>query len=342
MRSTAKCYSSQQQELSMEDIRLLQSQGCHVLKTLGEGAYGRVYLISHPELGEVAAKVLINNKFDANEWNIAGILNQEQAHICPYLIRYILAKQFKKLTIILYEYANMKSLTNLVKNTKESISFNLLRVIMYQLLEGMKAIHSVNLIHRDIKTDNILMQCTDPNIGVLLKITDFGLTKLIQKDNLEKLNNGTPLFLPPEILIDGKVGDNKIDMWSVGIIINPFPSGSYSELIENIQKDITCPLELKTTSDEIEQAFTPILGYNYNKKDSNQDKQQYWSLLQGLLQRDPNKRLSAEDALKHPFFDKINMPQSQKLTMTITPFEKEKDNINGKVSGWQPIRDSPN
>ncbi|KAA6374032.1 MAG: hypothetical protein EZS28_030441, partial [Streblomastix strix] len=54
---------------------------------------------------------------------------------------------------------------------------------------------------------------------------------------------------------------------------------------------------------------------------------------------DPNKRLSAEDALKHPFFDKINMPQSQKLIMMITPFEKEKDNNNGNVSGQQPRRD---
>ncbi|KAA6315199.1 MAG: hypothetical protein EZS28_055454, partial [Streblomastix strix] len=108
-------------------------------------------------------------------------------------------------------------------------------------------------------------------------------------------------------MIKGKGGNSKIDMWSVGIIMyelkmkrNPFPSGSYSELLESINKDIACPQELMTTPDEIEQAFTPGQGYNYNKKDSNQDKQQYWSLLQGLLQRDPLKRLSAEDALKHP------------------------------------------
>ncbi|KAA6392331.1 MAG: hypothetical protein EZS28_012144 [Streblomastix strix] len=174
----------------MEDLRLLQSQGFNVLKTLGQGAYGRVYLASHPELGEIAAKVMSNEKFDANEWNVAGILNQEQAQICPYIIRNILAKQFQEMTVILMEYSNMKSLTNLVKNSKESISINLLRVIMYQLLQGMKAIHSVNLIHRDIKTDNILMQCKDPKMGVLLKITDFGLTKQVQKDDLAKSSVG--------------------------------------------------------------------------------------------------------------------------------------------------------
>ncbi|KAA6380514.1 MAG: hypothetical protein EZS28_023961 [Streblomastix strix] len=153
----------------MEDLRLLQSQGFHILKTRPRCIwkvyssssthniiqvmliYFRVYLISHPELGEIAAKVLSNEKFDANEWTVAGILNQEQDHICPYLIRYILAKQCEELTIILFEYENMKSLTNLVKNTKDSVSINLLQVILHQLLYGLKAIHSVNLIHRDIK-----------------------------------------------------------------------------------------------------------------------------------------------------------------------------------------------
>ncbi|KAA6331437.1 MAG: hypothetical protein EZS28_053387, partial [Streblomastix strix] len=68
----------------------------------------------------------------------------------------------------------------------------------------MKAIHSVNLIHRDIKTDNILMQCKDPKMGVLLKISDFGLTKQVQKDDLAKSSVGTPLYMAPELMIKGK------------------------------------------------------------------------------------------------------------------------------------------
>ncbi|KAA6364319.1 MAG: putative CMGC/CDK/CDK7 protein kinase, partial [Streblomastix strix] len=311
-------------KVAAEDCNLLMSQGFKVIKTISSGTYGRVYHITHPELGEVAAKVVDNEKFDLNEWNVAGVMNQESIQMCPYIIQKFLAKQFESSTVLLMNYANLKPLTSLVRNSNEQISINLLRVIMYQLLQGVRILHSANLVHGNLNLDNILMHCSDPSKGALLKIAGFSVAQEVSKDKLVS-SAGILQYKAPELLTNDKRGNNKIDRWSVGLIMFelkmkrfPFHAGSLTELKNNIGKVIPRPTELITAEQEEEM---PISGYDYNKRDSNQDKDHYWSLLLGLLQRDPQKRVSAESALRHPFFSKTNMPPSQKLIIQVNPIE---------------------
>ncbi|KAA6335735.1 MAG: hypothetical protein EZS28_052936, partial [Streblomastix strix] len=138
----------------------------------------RVFLVKHPELGEVAAKVVDNEKFDQNEWNVAGVLNQEKIQMCPYIIQNILAKKFDQFTVILIEYANFGSLHDLTK-AKKDLPMTVIRVIMRQLLQGLAYLHSKGIVHRDIKEGNILLHNPRGSDRIILKIADFGKVKVL-------------------------------------------------------------------------------------------------------------------------------------------------------------------
>ncbi|KAA6362288.1 MAG: hypothetical protein EZS28_042185, partial [Streblomastix strix] len=118
--------------------------------------------------------------------------------------------------VIILEYANMKNLQNLIQTNKD-LPPSIIRVIMKQLLEGLRLIHEKGLIHRDIKGENILLH-SPPNSGkVIVKIADFGLVKQQKREeqSITKSVAGTKTHMPPEMLIEDEEVDeegNTIDM----------------------------------------------------------------------------------------------------------------------------------
>lgn len=89
---------------------------------------------------------------------------------------------------------------------------------MLQIAEGIQHLHSINIIHRDLKPENILL------VKDRVKITDFGMAKIIENDMTLKTQAGTPLYLAPEIL-NGAGYTEKVDVWSLGIIFLEIASG---------------------------------------------------------------------------------------------------------------------
>lgn len=106
------------------------------------------------------------------------------------------------------------------------------------------AMHSKNILHRDIKTQNIFITQND-----ILKIGDFGISK--QVETISPLTNtvcGTPYFMPPEVCL-GKPYDSKADVWAVGVILyelitlkKPFDSDSINGVFDKIIKSPPDPL----------------------------------------------------------------------------------------------------
>lgn len=82
---------------------------------------------------------------------------------------------------------------------------------MMQMAQGIEHLHQINIIHRDLKPENILM------VDGKVKITDFGLAKVFEKDMALKTQAGTPMYLAPEIL-SGSCYTEKVDVWSLGVI----------------------------------------------------------------------------------------------------------------------------
>ena len=113
-----------------------------------------------------------------------------------------------------------------------------------QITLGIMAMHSKNILHRDIKTQNIFIANND-----ILKIGDFGISKQVETITpLAMTACGTPYFMPPEVC-QGKPYDSKADVWAIGVIIyelitlkKPFDSDSINGVFEKIVKSPVEPL----------------------------------------------------------------------------------------------------
>ncbi|KAA6386736.1 MAG: putative AGC family protein kinase [Streblomastix strix] len=231
------------------ETQILQKKGFQVLKPIGHGGFGNVYLVYKEDLGLVAAKLMKESDFDYNEWKVGLALGRENKN--PFALKYFEQFSTSDTEVLLIEYANLGNLQSLIE-TKQDLPPGIIRVIMKQLLEGLHLMHEKGLIHRDIKGENILLHSPFGSGRVILKISDFGLIKVQKQAQQSTLLTvaGTAPFLAPEMLIEsdddeegieGQVkADAKVDVWSSGILLYqlvahcfPFKSPTLPVIINN-------------------------------------------------------------------------------------------------------------
>ncbi|XVF76697.1 hypothetical protein PTKIN_Ptkin13bG0287300 [Pterospermum kingtungense] len=163
---------------------------------------------------------------------------------------------------------------------------------MQQLAAGLQVLCENNLIHRDLKPQNLLLSANDSN--AVLKIADFGFARSLQPRGLAETLCGSPLYMAPEIMQLQKY-DAKADLWSVGAILfqlvtgkTPFNGNNQIQLLQNIVKstDLHFPVE-----------------NNYLSADCK-------DLCQKLLRRNPVERLTFEEFFNHPFLSQGQTDES--------------------------------
>ncbi|EXB36713.1 Serine/threonine-protein kinase ATG1 [Morus notabilis] len=154
---------------------------------------------------------------------------------------------------------------------------------MQQLAAGLQILRDNNLIHRDLKPQNLLLSTNDDN--AVLKIADFGFARSLQPRGLAETLCGSPLYMAPEIMQLQKY-DAKADLWSVGAILfqlvtgkTPFTGNNQIQLLQNIVK--STELNFPT--------------------DSNDLSSECKDLCQKLLRRNPVERLTFEEFFNHQF-----------------------------------------
>jgi serine/threonine-protein kinase ULK2 len=172
-----------------------------------------------------------------------------------------------------------------------------------QIKDGLKYLLSKNIIHRDLKPQNILV--SDDN---LLKICDFGFARHFKTDMMFGTICGSPLYMAPEIMSKNKYG-NKVDLWSLGVIIFemlygtvPFKGKNIIELIKNIDTKVV--------------EFPP----NFNVTDDCK------LLLQNLLKKDPKDRLEWEGLFENKWF-KTNFMEIDDNKLLEISFSKGMPNL---------------
>lgn len=183
-----------------------------------------------------------------------------------------------------------------------------------QICEALEYVHSKRMIHRDLKPENLLY--ADDREDALLKIADFGLSKILGESDQAATVCGTPGYCAPEVLM-GKPYDTQCDMWAVGVIayillcgFEPFYDERGDQAM--FQRILKCDYEFVAPWwDEVSE----------NAKD----------LVRKLIVLDPKKRLTAKEALKHKW---VQGHAAKKDKMDKKYFDKLKEfNARRKLKG---------
>ena len=197
-----------------------------------------------------------NNKYYINEIKI--LKNIKNKNICTLFDSEIHNSIFY-LKLEKCDY----NLRNYIENKCDSYNFEICSCI----INGLQYLHKMNIVHRDLKPENILIK---NNINA--KICDFGLSKILDNDKqYMKTICGTPLYMAPEIIID-KTYNNKIDLWSLGIVFfeiffhkYPYSGHTHNELLTNIvSSSVTIPKN--NISIEIINLITSLINNKVEKR----------------------------------------------------------------------------
>lgn len=191
---------------------------------------------------------------------------------------------------------------------------------VYQMLRGLKYIHSAGVIHRDLKPENILINGSDCN----LKITDFGLARGVYKEKKDLTEYVvTRWYRAPEVMCSARQYDEKVDLWSVGCIFAElllrkplFPGGNHIDQLKMIFAILGTPepnsLDWIKTPEAKQwvQRMAPSKGRNLRKMFSKASNDAL-DLLTKMLELDPGKRISVENALAHPYLKELHDPDKE-------------------------------
>lgn len=199
-------------------IKEMNLQGFIEQKVLGRGTYGSVYKAIRLSDGKSYAVKVVNLK-DLKMNEIEDSVNEIRlmaSFTSPFIIRFYEAFCDNKRLCIVSEYAKLGDLAHLIERRKlkgHPIKEEIIWTYFLQLIHGLKSLHSCGVVHRDLKSANILLAAPD-----LLKIADLGISTVLRSTQLARTQIGTPLYLAPEVW-KRRPYDQKCDMWSLGILL---------------------------------------------------------------------------------------------------------------------------
>ncbi|XP_033220118.1 cyclin-dependent kinase 11B-like isoform X3 [Belonocnema kinseyi] len=309
-------------------------QGCRsveefqCLNRIEEGTYGVVYRARDKRTEEIVALKRLKMEKEKEGFPITSLreINTLLKAQHPNIVtvrEIVVGSNMDKIFIVMdYVEHDLKSLMETMKKKRQAFIPGEVKCLMQQLLRAVAHLHDNWILHRDLKTSNLLLS----HRGVL-KVGDFGLAR----EYGSPLRHYTPIvvtlwYRAPELLLGGKEYSTPIDMWSVGCIFAEFlsmealfPGQSDQDQINRIFK------ELGTPNDRIWPGFSkmPLASKTvFSHYPVNNLRQRCRSsdlgieLLNKFLTYDPQQRVTAEDALKHSFFTEAPLPIDPKMFPT--------------------------
>ena len=276
-------------------------------KLLGSGAFGEVWLVHHKDLDrDFAMKIIKKRKNKSNEER--EIINE---------IEILKKLDHPKILKIIDFYSKVKKYYIITENCPEGELFNeIIRVgkfdegqtafIINQILKAISYCHRNHIIHRDIKPENIMITKREKNGCLQVKLIDFGTAKIFEKGQSENRYVGSSYYMAPEVL--KRKYDEKCDLWSIGVILYilltgrpPFDGNDDEEILKNVEKGV------------YDKTSYPFPSLSALAKD----------LINKLLQYDPKKRISAEEALEHQWFKTAEFKRKDKVNRISPELAKE-------------------
>ncbi|KAJ6443327.1 protein kinase SNF1 [Purpureocillium lavendulum] len=186
-----------------------------IIKTLGEGSFGKVKLAIHNGTGQqVALKIIARKKLISRD--MAGRVEREIEYLQllrhPHIIKlYTVIKTHSEIIMVL-EYAGGELFDHIVQHGRMSESEA--RRFFQQMLCAVEYCHRHKIVHRDLKPENLLL---DEHLNV--KIADFGLSNIMTDGNFLKTSCGSPNYAAPEVIGGKLYAGPEVDVWSCGVIL---------------------------------------------------------------------------------------------------------------------------
>ncbi|KAK6530798.1 Protein kinase [Arthrobotrys megalospora] len=187
----------------------------NIVKTLGEGSFGKVKLAVHQTSGQKVALKIINRRKLANR-DMAGRVEREIQYLQllrhPHIIKLYSVITTPTEIIMVIEYAGGELFDYIVKHGRMDETQS--RRFFQQIICAVEYCHIHKIVHRDLKPENLLL---DDNLNV--KIADFGLSNIMTDGNFLKTSCGSPNYAAPEVISGKLYAGPEVDVWSCGVIL---------------------------------------------------------------------------------------------------------------------------
>ncbi|XP_072464175.1 serine/threonine-protein kinase D2 isoform X2 [Notamacropus eugenii] len=250
-------------------------------EVLGSGQFGVVYGGKHRKTGrDVAVKVIDKLRFPTKQEsqlrNEVAIL-QSLRH--PGIVNLECMFETPEKVFVVMEKLHGDMLEMILSSEKGRLPERLTKFLITQILVALRHLHFKNIVHCDLKPENVLLASADPFPQV--KLCDFGFARIIGEKSFRRSVVGTPAYLAPEVLLNQ--GYNRsLDMWSVGVIMYVSLSGTFPF---NEDEDI---------NDQIQNA-----AFMYPASPWSHISAGAIDLINNLLQVKMRKRYSVDKSLSH-------------------------------------------
>eukprot|EP01119_Soliformovum_irregulare_P010691 TRINITY_DN2635_c3_g1_i2.p1 TRINITY_DN2635_c3_g1~~TRINITY_DN2635_c3_g1_i2.p1 ORF type:complete len:840 (-),score=353.86 TRINITY_DN2635_c3_g1_i2:62-2581(-) len=275
-----------------EEEKPVTKDDFELLAVVGKGSFAKVMQVRKKDTGEIYAMKILQKSTVISKNQVAHTLAEKDIltkveH--PFVVRLHYAFQTKDKLYLILDFVNGGELYH---HLRRDGRFSEERVRFYaaELVLAVAHLHSLNIMYRDIKAENVLL---DPKGHIV--ITDFGISKEVREEEKTNTMCGTPEYLAPEILLGVSHG-KAIDWWSLGNLI-------YEMLVG------MPPFWATTVSTMYNKILTAEVRFpSWMSEDAR-------SLLMGLLERDVDKRLGskgAEEVKNHKFFQGIDWKKLEK------------------------------
>jgi p38 MAP kinase len=227
------------------------------------------------------------------------------------------------------------NLGNIVRTI--DLSDEIIQFLVYQILRGLKYVHSAGIIHRDLKPLNIAV-----NEDWELRILDFGLARPTENEMTGYV--ATRWYRAPEIILSWMHYHQSVDMWSVGCIMAEMITGKPlfpgNDTIDQLSKMLNlCGTPTRETLDKItsEEAKTYLKSLpKMERKDFSEVFKDSNPLLIDLLDKtleiDVDKRITAEQALAHPYLSKYSDTEDEPNS---SPYDETFEGLDLSIAQWK-------
>ena len=261
-------------------------------RIIGKGAFGKVNLALHIASGRLVAIKSFNKKKLTTERSKLKINNEieilkkiKKINFCTKIYDTFETEDY---ILIVMEYI-CGDLLNYIRK-REKLKEKIAKNIFKQILTGLKYIHKLNIVHRDIKLDNLLL-----DLNNTIKICDFGVSKILSSaEDIMYDHCGTPAYIPPEIFQNLGYKGFSCDIWSLGVTLyymlggeQPFKGKNLTEIKEN------------------------IFEKNYKKIDNVSDEAN--DLIDKMLIINPENRITLDEIFNHEWIKNININERKDI-----------------------------